>query len=185
MGLPDGAYVVTSVGNCSPVKNHEAIIAALPDIARLTGREVTYLHAGSGEDEATEAALARALPSTVTVRFLGTVRDVLPVLWASDVFCMPSLYEGVGIAALEALACGVPSVLSDAEGMRDVHAEAAAVRFQPPTAEGVAQGVAELLAVEEDVLAQEAACVAADVRAQRNVRVKIQELVSIYRGGAA
>ena len=182
LGLLDSQYVITSVGNCSPVKNHSSILAALPAIARTLEREVVYLHAGTGQDEVDEKAQARTLKDSAKVRFLGTVQDVRPIHWASDLFCMPSLYEGVSIAALEALACGVPSVLSDVDGMHDVHADGLTVRFVPPTAEGLTQGIAEIDATDTEARKKEASLVATEVRKQRCVRRRSEELVKIYRG---
>src|SRR5690606_26442738 len=91
--LADDALVIASIGNCSKVKNHGAILEALPAIVGATHRPVVYLHAGSGDEEAHERELARELLLSAEVRFLGTVRDVRPMLWAADVFCMPSLHE--------------------------------------------------------------------------------------------
>ena len=183
LGLLDTQYVVASVGNCSKVKNHTAILAALPNIARTVGRDVVYLHAGTGPGEAEEKVQANALNDSVSVRFLGTVGNVRSLHWAADVLCMPSLYEGVSIAALEALACGVPSVLSDVDGMHDVHAEAPTVRFVPPTAEGVARGVADIHGMDADTLATDSAIVANAIRNERCARRQSEELVRIYRGG--
>lgn len=113
--VSEGAFIVTSVGNCSAVKNHQAIIEALPSVARAARNPVIYLHAGSGEAEEAEKVPAD-LAGGIDVRFLGPVAEGLPPLWASDVYCMPSHYEGLGIAALEAVTCGVPVVLSDVPG---------------------------------------------------------------------
>jgi glycosyltransferase involved in cell wall biosynthesis len=50
---------------------------------------------------------------------LGRIDDVRELLWASDVFAMPSLKEGLGVAALEAMASALPVVASDVGGLRE------------------------------------------------------------------
>lgn len=181
--IPDGHLVLASIGNCSPVKNHAAILAALPSVARRMDRPVVYLHAGSGVDEAAEKVAARSLPPSVDVRFLGAVGDVMPVLWAADVFCMPSLYEGVGIAALEAMACAVPSVLGDVEGLRDVHPSSSAVHFVAPTPQGVASGISHVVAADSTDVERAGREGSRQVRAQRAVRPQVMRLARLYRGG--
>ena len=51
------------------------------------------------------------------MRFLGAVKDVRSVYWASDLLVMPSLYEGLANAAMEACAAGLPAVLSHAANL--------------------------------------------------------------------
>jgi len=183
LSVVEGEYVVVSVGNCSAVKNHQAILGALPSIAQTTGKPVVYLHAGSGAAEEEEKELATRVGAHpgVDVRFIGPVANVLPLLWASDVYCMPSLYEGLSIAALEAVACGVPVVLSDVPGLRDVYGPSASVRFVEPTAEGLGSGVQALLEAPADSVRRAALEASNAIRASANVVVQVGKLLSIYR----
>jgi glycosyltransferase involved in cell wall biosynthesis len=48
---------------------------------------------------------------------LGALNDPRTLLWALDLFAMPSLNEGLGIAALEAMACGIPVIASAIGGL--------------------------------------------------------------------
>ncbi|MFD1946459.1 glycosyltransferase family 4 protein [Nocardioides aestuarii] len=108
--------VVVSVGNCGPAKNHEALLEALR-IAADRDTSWRYIHIGA-EDRATarELALVATLPAG-TVEYVG-VQDPLPALQRADLFVMPSIYEGLGIAALEAISAGVPTLLADSPGLR-------------------------------------------------------------------
>jgi glycosyltransferase involved in cell wall biosynthesis len=67
-----------------------------------------------------EREAARTLGVWNRCRFLGKRNDVARLLSASDVFVMPSLHEGLSIACIEALAMGLPAVVSDVEGLRDL-----------------------------------------------------------------
>ena len=64
-----------------------------------------------------EIAVIRGLER---IKLLGRIDDVRELLWASDIFAMPSLKEGLGVAALEAMASGLPVIASDVGGLREV-----------------------------------------------------------------
>ena len=118
LSLASGRPAVAVVGNCSSVKNHELIfqaLAALPQESRPV-----LLHVGEGESTTDEKQLCARLEVGDDVIFLGSLRNVLPILDASDAFAMPSLYEGLGIAAIEALATGLPILVSDTPGLLDL-----------------------------------------------------------------
>lgn len=117
LGIADGAFAVVSVGNCSKIKNHQAVLEALPLLPNELS--VVYLHVGGEETDCPEKQLAQKLGIENIVRFLGQLQDPLPILHAADAYVMPSINEGFGIAALEALAVGLPSILSDVPGLRD------------------------------------------------------------------
>lgn len=127
LGLHRDDEVLVSVGNCSPVKNHELILRALPLISR--SRNVIYLHVGDDRDAAggAERALATSRDIGDRVRFLGTVDDVRHVLTAADLFVMPSHLEGLAVSAMEAIATGTPLLLSAAPGLRDLAALSGAI----------------------------------------------------------
>jgi glycosyltransferase involved in cell wall biosynthesis len=178
--VPESAVVIATLGQCSEVKNHQAVLEALGLCAVHAGRPLIYLHAGYGPMEAHERELARNLHEVANIRFLGRVAEVRQLLWATDIYCMPSLYEGVGNAALEAIACGVPAVLSRVPGLVDVAEPAAGVQFVEPTAPGVAAGIAALL---RDLGAARAnvAELAERVAAQRSAGDAVRKMVEIYR----
>lgn len=121
LGLTDEDFVVLTVGNCWPMKNHSLVIEAITDPS--TPADVVYLHVGDhtvgcGPEER-RAADGSARRSAI--RFLGTRNDVPDLLHAADVFVMPSSYEGGSVAVIEALATDTPVVLGDAPGLRNFH----------------------------------------------------------------
>ena len=118
IGVNEKEFVLVSVGNCRDAKNHAALLHALANVGR--DFSYRYIHVGVEDEQGSERELAQELGIADRVAFLGYVDDVSSVLKAADCFVMPSLYEGLGNAALEALGVGVPSILSDVPGLRDL-----------------------------------------------------------------
>jgi glycosyltransferase involved in cell wall biosynthesis len=84
---------------------------------------VLVLFAGRERDRATSALcrrFARDPRIAASVRFLGAVKDVRSLYWASDLLLMPSLYEGLANAALEGCASGLPAILSHAANVDEI-----------------------------------------------------------------
>jgi glycosyltransferase involved in cell wall biosynthesis len=116
LSLADGGFVLISVGNCSPVKNHMAIIDALGQLREYP--KIFYLHAGHEADtEEREAAVRLGVAGQV--RFLGVVSDVRSLFYAADLLVMPSHFEGLPISLLEGLACGLPALLANSPGLAE------------------------------------------------------------------
>jgi glycosyltransferase involved in cell wall biosynthesis len=120
-GIDDDRPVIVTLGNCAPVKNHGAVLRAHQLLLRKRP-DWFYLHAGGEDAERTDFTLATKLGIARHCEFLGYAGNPISVLWAADVFIMSSLQEGFGIAAIEAAACGLPLVLADVSGLRDLKA---------------------------------------------------------------
>ena len=111
LGLGD-ELVLGHVGRFMPVKNHAFLIDVLAETKKLRP-DARLLLVGEGPLKEQTARKAEELGLADSVLFLGLRSDVHRILQAADVFGMPSLYEGLGIAAVEAQAAGLPCVLSD------------------------------------------------------------------------
>jgi len=118
LGIDAHASVIAVVGNCSEVKNHQLLIRALAGMPEK--HRPLLLHAGDDGGLRSEHDLAAELSIEQSIRFLGSVADVATVLQAADLFVMPSLYEGLGVSALEALATGLRVVATNVPGLRDL-----------------------------------------------------------------
>jgi len=95
-------------------KGHDVLFEALA-LLRVQGLALRCLVCGDGSERRRLEALARRLEITSIVRFLGKQRQVADVLAALDIFVMPSRYEGLGVAILEAMAMAIPVVASAVE----------------------------------------------------------------------
>jgi glycosyltransferase involved in cell wall biosynthesis len=145
LGIAGDLVVITSIGGCWSYKNHPAIIKAiggLPDTIRLL-----YFHVGQEAEGHPERKLSESIGVCDRVKFLGIVPDILPILYASDIFVMPSLYEGFGIAAVEAMGTGLPAILSNVTGLCDFRDAGEGVWWVEPTPESVAKGILQVLEI--------------------------------------
>lgn len=111
------ALTVLSVGRLEKPKNYDAALRA---VAEITDIEFKYRIAGDGFLMAELKDLANELGIANRVEFLGYVEDVSRLMLEADVFFIPSLWEGFGLAAVEAMNASLPVVAGDVDGLRDV-----------------------------------------------------------------
>jgi glycosyltransferase involved in cell wall biosynthesis len=115
LGLPCNVRLVGCAARLESVKGHLHLLQAL---ARLPD-DVHLALAGDGSLADALAKEALSLGIHARVHFLGNVEEMPSFYRALDLFCLPSLREGLPLAPLEAQACGVPCVLTDVGGNRE------------------------------------------------------------------
>lgn len=100
------------MGELSVRKNHKVVVEALQELPD----DYWYVIVGKGElkDE------LMALDHTGRLKLLGYRRDIVELLWASDLFVFPSLQEGLPVALMEAMASGINVVASHIRGNVDL-----------------------------------------------------------------
>ncbi|SNR74700.1 Glycosyltransferase involved in cell wall bisynthesis [Lutibacter agarilyticus] len=118
LGLDKHVFVITSIGNCSPIKRHELILDAISKLPKTMNW--IYLHAGRENKCCDERKLAKELGIYDRCMFLGLVSNPEEILGISDVFIMSSKLEGLGNAAIESIAVGIPTLLVKVPGLNDV-----------------------------------------------------------------
>lgn len=114
LGLNEMTKLALQVGRIDGVKQQDVSLRGLADMLRNGGVELWF--AGLTEDDHYEVGLRELAEQegvTTAVRFLGSRDDVPELLAAADLYLMPSRAESQGIALLEALASGVPTIASD------------------------------------------------------------------------
>jgi glycosyltransferase involved in cell wall biosynthesis len=116
----DGATILC-VARQYPRKHIADLLRALPAVQRAVPRAHAVI-AGDGPEHASLRALASELRLAEAVRFTGALSDDrLELLYRqADIFCLPSVQEGFGIAFLEAMACGLPVVATHASAIPEV-----------------------------------------------------------------
>lgn len=115
---PRGEPVLVHVSNFRPVKRASLAVEAFARVR--AAMPACLLMVGEGPDRATCEARVRDLGLRGCVRFLGMQADIETLLPAADVLLLPSEYESFGLAALEAMACGVVPVATAAGGLPEV-----------------------------------------------------------------
>ena len=116
---PDDFTIVT-VGSCEPQKNHSAIFSAVKKANESLSTKIILLHVGSGPTVRDEELYVHRLGIEQYCRFIGMLDDVRPCLYAADAFVMTSSWEGLPIAAVEAMSAGLPAILYNVYGLRDL-----------------------------------------------------------------
>jgi glycosyltransferase involved in cell wall biosynthesis len=116
LGVSQNVFVIVVVARLSPVKGHDVLIKALARIPQAA-KKFAVLCVGAGDEEwlTTLAAISGVHGA---IRFLGH-RNPLQALWAADIFVLPSEWEGFPLVGVEAMACALPLVRTDAGGAHE------------------------------------------------------------------
>lgn len=124
MGIGKEGVLVCCVARYHPVKNHRALLEAVVNVRReCPAVRLVLVGAGLDSSNAELAALVEGLGLGAVTRLAGEQADVLPWLAAADVFCLPSLSEAFPNAVGEAMASGLPCVVSDVGDVTDLVAD--------------------------------------------------------------
>lgn len=115
--LAPNDFIVLSVGELNENKNQKVIMQAL---AKLQDKQIHYVLCGKGDQLEHLQNLAKQLQLKNNVHFLGYRTDVVDICAQADVYVMPSKREGLPVASLEAMYCGLPLVTSNIRGLSDI-----------------------------------------------------------------
>lgn len=116
LGIPEKAKLLVSVGELNENKNHQVILNA---ISLLEDKNIHYAIAGVGNKAECLTELAKTLGISERFHLLGYRNDIAKIYKAADICCFPSIREGLGMAALEGMAAGLPLVASVNRGTKD------------------------------------------------------------------
>lgn len=115
-GIPEDAFHIVSAGELNKNKNHRVVIEALAGLSR---DDIYYSICGEGPYRQELEKLIKKLGLSDRV-FLRGYRNDMPLIWhTADLSIFPSYREGMGMAALEAMASGVPLIAADNRGTRE------------------------------------------------------------------
>lgn len=118
---PAGEKIIAHTSNFRKVKRTEDVVRIF---ARLVEKiPAKLLMVGDGGDRSRCEQLSRDLGVSDNVRFLGKQDAIEEILSVSDLFLMPSESESFGLAALEAMACKVPVISSNAGGLPELNVD--------------------------------------------------------------
>ncbi len=128
---PGSGAAITTVGRLTRTKGYRVLLQAMRRVLQAVPEARLFL-CGSGEEEDTLRHETAALGLTPSVTFAGFVADVRATLARADIFVMPSVSEGLGVAVLEAMAMGRPVVASATGGLPEAVVDGETGLLVPP-----------------------------------------------------
>ncbi|MBM3170949.1 MAG: N-acetyl-alpha-D-glucosaminyl L-malate synthase BshA [Bacteroidetes bacterium] len=115
---PNGEKVIMHISNFRKVKRVQDVVQAFRIIASKIPSKLIMV--GDGPERNMAENLAVDLGIREQCMFIGKVKNSLSILPCADVFFLPSASESFGLSALEAMACGIPVIGSNAGGLPEV-----------------------------------------------------------------
>ena len=177
--LPPEGRVVATVGRLHPVKGQVYFLEAAASLS-ASFPDVVFMMAGEGPERPVLEQRIKELGLTervVLTGFYPHTSDLYPVM---DVFCLPSLMEGMPLVVLEAMHFGVPVVAARVGGVPEVVQDGETGLLVPPeNSEALAEGIARLL--QERELAAELAERARKQVMEFTVESMVRQVEDIYR----
>lgn len=116
IGVSSDAFHIVTAAEINDNKNQKVIIDA---IASIPDKDIYYTICGKGPNEKFLNELIVKYGLEDRVRLIGYRTDMQEILQTADIFAFPSKREGFGVAAVEALLCGVPLIASDTRGTKE------------------------------------------------------------------
>src|ERR1700761_6826690 len=118
---PSGEKILVHTSNFRKVKRTMDVVRIFAEVVKKIPSKL--LMVGDGEQRSECEQLARDLGVNDSVRFLGKQDAIEEILSVSDLFLMPSQSESFGLAALEAMACKVPVISTNAGGLPELNVD--------------------------------------------------------------
>jgi len=183
LGFGAGEHLMTMVGTFKAQKGHRTLVEAAGTVVpRFPSLHLLLIGDGELVGEIRDQIHAAGLSDRI--HFLGTRRDVPDLLAASDSFVLPSLWEGLSLALVEAMASGLPIVATDVSGTSRLVIDGVTGRLVPPgDPKALAEAMAELL--EDPASAARLAAAGRErMAASFGARDQAERLAALFRGGA-
>lgn len=117
IGAEDDSILLISVGELNKNKNNQIIVRAL---GALNNSKIHYLLCGVGSEKDELMLLARTYGLEANIHFLGYRNDIPQLLKSCDIFILPSYREGLPRSLMEAMAAGLPCIVSRIRGNVDL-----------------------------------------------------------------
>ena len=145
--IPDDAVVLLSVGELNENKNHKVVLEAIKDL------DVFYLIVGQGKRKELLEKECADLNLTDRVKLLGFRSDIQKIYSCADIFVFPSYREGLPVSLMEAMASGLPCVVSRIRGNTDLIEEGkGGMLFEPNRSEALKDALRAVLEQDRTVL---------------------------------
>jgi glycosyltransferase involved in cell wall biosynthesis len=179
LGLAGQYPVLLNVGRLVPQKGQRYLIEAMPEVVKAHP-QCRLLIAGEGFLESSLKDLAARLGVADRITFLGRRADVPDLLNAADIYVFPSLFEGFGVALLEAAAMGKPCIASGVGPMPEILDHGNAGLLVPSMDSKELSAAVLRLASDPQFAAQIAAAAETRAREVFDINRSVRQLESFY-----
>lgn len=184
IGVSANDFVLLSVGELIPRKNHEVVIRALSVLKQLDKlSHIEYVICGRGAYETDLKKLAEELSVADHIHFLGYRNDISEICNCADLFVFMSHQEGLPVALMEAMACGLPAVCSNIRGNTDLIEDGVTGLISNNTPEELAEVINEMR--NDAVLRDRLSSAALQKIKQFDLSSVEDEMTKIYGGGVS
>ena len=119
VGISEQEPILTMVAELNREKNQKVIMDAM-SLLKKEGLTVQFLMVGDGKMKTEYQAYAERNGIAEQTHLLGYRKDVFSILKKTDIFVFPSLREGMPVSLMEAMYCGLPCIVNDTRGNRDL-----------------------------------------------------------------
>lgn len=176
-GVPEaaGRPVILSVARLHRQKGLEYLVSAAPLVP-----DALFLVAGDGQEDSRLQAQARALEVADRVVFLGYRDDIPELLAACDLFVLPSLFEGLPVAVLEAMAAGKPVIASAIGGTDEAIVNGETGLLVPPRDPAALARAIRTLLSDCELAGRLAAAAKVRVRERFSADTMVQRVIGLY-----
>jgi glycosyltransferase involved in cell wall biosynthesis len=182
LDLPPDALVLGTLGRLTEQKGQRVLLHALAELA-TTVPNVVLLLAGAGPLRDDLEAEAARLGIAERVRFLGLRRDRETLYAAMDIFVLPSHWEGLSLALVEAMGSGRAVVATAVGGNPEVVADGRTGLLVPPNDHQSLADALTHLGLDQQVRGALGEAAAADARARFSIEQHVAQLAALYRRG--
>ena len=168
------AEIAIFIGRLVPEKKLDLLISVWDEL-RESHPHAELLIVGAGAEEAALQAIAGE-----GIRFMGSTDDVRPFLQMADIFVLPSVAEGLSVALLESMACGLVPLLTDVGGAREVVTHAEDGWIIPPNDETALLEGLQTLFRDPEMLRQRGQAARQRVVAEFSIQKAAKKLSQLY-----
>ena len=145
LGITEDSMVLLSIGELNKNKNHEVVIKAL---SKMNNPKIHYVIAGAGDLEDSLKKLVETNGLSGNVHLLGYRTDIADLCKMADVYIHPSLREGLPVSVMEAMASGLPCIVSKIRGNVDLIDSNGGILFNPKEEKSCKEAIEQILTMD-------------------------------------
>lgn len=119
LGLPQDKKIILSIGALTNRKNHQIVIKALSKLKRKDDYVYVICGAGLSNEDTSSYLLEIANKYNVNLKLLGFRHDIPNIIACSDIGVIPSIREGLGLAGIQMVLGGLPTIGSKVQGIKE------------------------------------------------------------------